>query len=229
MAKSPPLFCETREVSFGGRGALCRALRLFCLSFACWVRELGDVGKVRRRCLSSLAVVRRPLACADAGLRSAQKKSAHVLCVCRLSFGWKRCFCLVQQGLRGHGEASAAGEDESKRRKEVEHGKFHSPTAGLGIDGAEVAEVHHGDGHEHVEGHDGGGSAGEKPNENGDGSEHFANHCTVGEEAGETFGGEHALEETDATLEFSYAVKKHESARAEAEEEQADVSFASHV
>ena len=87
MAKSPPLFCETREVSFGGREVLCRALRLFCLSFACWVRELGDVGKVRRRCLFSLAVVRRPLVCADFGLRSAQKKSAHVLCVCRLSFG----------------------------------------------------------------------------------------------------------------------------------------------
>ena len=97
MAKSPPLFCETREVSFGGRGRLCRALRLFRLSFACWVRKPGGRGKVGRRCFSSLAVVRWPLARAGSCLRSAQKKSAHVLCVPTF-FRMKKVFLLSLVG-----------------------------------------------------------------------------------------------------------------------------------
>ena len=188
----------------------------------------GAAEKVRRRSLSSLAVVRRPLACMGSALRSAQKKSAHVLCVYRLSFGWERCFCLVQEGLRGHGEASAAGEDKGEGGEEVEHGEFHCPSTGLGIDGTEVAEVHHGDGHQHIEGHHGSGAAGEKTENNGKWSEDLTDQGAIGEEGGKAFGGKHALKEADAALEFGHAVEKHKAARTEAEQEQTDVRFATH-
>ena len=130
-----------------------------------------------------------------------------------------RCFCLVQPRFVGHGETSAAGEDKGEGGEEVEHGKFHRPTAGLGVDGTEVAEVHHGNGHYHIEGYYGSGTAGEKTEDNGERSEDLTDQGAIGEEGGKAFGGKHALKEAETALEFGHAVEKHKAARAEAEEE----------
>ena len=128
-------------------------------------------------------------------------------------------FSLMMQVFEIQGETSAAGEDKGEGGEEVEHGEFHRPTAGLGIDGTEVAEVHHGDGHNHVEGHHGSGAAGEQTEDNGKWSEDLTDQGAIGEEGGKAFGGKHALKEAETALEFGRAVEKHKAARAEAEEE----------
>ena len=62
----------------------------------------------------------------------------------------------------------------------------------------------------------------------GEWSEDFTDQGAIGEEGGKAFGGKHALKEADAALEFGHAVEKHKAARAEAEQEQTDVRFATH-
>lgn len=59
-----------------------------------------------------------------------------------------------------------------------------------------------------VEGHDSCGTTREEPEDEGQRSEHFAHYGAVGQEAGETFGGQHALEESEAAEEFGHAVEK---------------------
>lgn len=66
----------------------------------------------------------------------------------------------------------------------------------------------HGNGHQHVEGHDSCGTTREEPEDEGQRSEHFAHYGAVGQEAGETFGGKHTLEESEAAEEFGHAVEK---------------------
>jgi hypothetical protein len=89
--------------------------------------------------------------------------------------------------------------------------------------------MYHGNGHQHIEGYHGGGAAGEKTEDNGEWSEDFADQGTIGEEGGKAFGGKHALKEAETALEFGHTVEKHKTARAEAEQEQTDVRFATHV